>query len=127
MEALPEQLDVTVARSLAATFGNRSKETRANLADNVAHALAPAGERPDEGLVEEFVERGFRSYGQYWAEGAKLPAIARVDHRQSLRHRRGARASLRVQRAAVGAPSSPCPTLARGSGAERTCTPSIWR
>jgi phosphatidylinositol dimannoside acyltransferase len=77
LEALPEQLDVAVARSLGATFGHRSKETRANLADNLAHVLSSAGEQPDEQLLEEFVERGFRSYGHYWAEGAKLPALPR--------------------------------------------------
>lgn len=75
LEALPEQFDVVVARSLGATWGNRSTSTRANLADNLAHVLSPAGERPEEQLLEEFVERGFRSYAQYWAEGAKLPAL----------------------------------------------------
>jgi KDO2-lipid IV(A) lauroyltransferase len=45
--------------------------------------LAAPGEDVDEELLNEFVERGFRSYGQYWAEGAKLPAIkpARVYER----------------------------------------------
>jgi KDO2-lipid IV(A) lauroyltransferase len=29
----------------------------------------------DDRLLEHFVDRGFESYGQYWAEGAKLPGI----------------------------------------------------
>jgi lauroyl/myristoyl acyltransferase len=45
--------------------------------DNLAHVLAPTGERPDDKVLEEFVERGFRNYGHYWAEGAKLPALSR--------------------------------------------------
>jgi phosphatidylinositol dimannoside acyltransferase len=77
MEALPEHLDVTVARSFGATMGHRNTTARANLSNNLSHVLAPPGERPNEALLEEFVERGFRSYGQYWAEGAKLPALSR--------------------------------------------------
>ncbi|MFZ0768735.1 MAG: hypothetical protein WAM64_05890, partial [Acidimicrobiales bacterium] len=76
MEALPEQVDVTVARSIGATIGHHSAARRANLSNNLAHVLSPVGERPSEALLEEFVERGFRSYGRYWAEGAKLPALS---------------------------------------------------
>jgi lauroyl/myristoyl acyltransferase len=76
LEALPEQLDVALARSLGATLGNRNAEMKANLADNLAHVVASEGERPDEQLLDEFVARGFRSYGHYWAEGAKLPALS---------------------------------------------------
>jgi KDO2-lipid IV(A) lauroyltransferase len=76
LEVLPEQVDVTVARSLGATLGHRNASARANLTDNLAHVLAPAGERTNEKVLEEFVERGFRNYGHYWAEGAKLPALS---------------------------------------------------
>jgi KDO2-lipid IV(A) lauroyltransferase len=76
LEVLPEQVDVAVARSLGATLGHRNATTRANLANNLAHILAPHGEHTDPSLLEEFVERGFRSYGHYWAEGAKLPALS---------------------------------------------------
>ncbi len=83
MEALPERVDVGLAMAMAQTYGHRSRVTRENLAANLRHALAAPGEPVDEELVNEFVERGFRSYGQYWAEGAKLPAMkpARVYER----------------------------------------------
>jgi KDO2-lipid IV(A) lauroyltransferase len=83
MEALPERVDVGLAMAVAQTFGHRNQSARTNLASNLRHILAPPGEQVDEELLDEFVERGFRSYGQYWAEGAKLPAIkpARVFER----------------------------------------------
>ncbi len=75
MEALPERVDVALAMGIAQAVGHRHRSARANLADNLRHVLAPAGEPVDDELLHEFVERGFRSYGQYWAEGAKLPAM----------------------------------------------------
>jgi phosphatidylinositol dimannoside acyltransferase len=83
MEALPERVDVGLAMAIAQTFGHRNDGARANLASNLRHILAPPGEQVDDELLDEFVERGFRSYGQYWAEGAKLPGIkpARVFER----------------------------------------------
>lgn len=83
MEALPERVDVGLAMALAQGFGHRNHKARSNLSSNLRRVLAPAGETVDEALLDEFVERGFRSYGQYWAEGAKLPAMkpARVYER----------------------------------------------
>jgi lauroyl/myristoyl acyltransferase len=75
MESLPERLDVAAASVIAATVGRRQVATRARLADNLSHVLAPPGDPVEAALLEEFLERGFRSYGQYWAEGAKLPGI----------------------------------------------------
>lgn len=77
MEALPERVDVALARSIAETLGQRNEASRKNLSDNLAHALAAPGELVEKELLEEFVGRGFRSYGQYWAEGAKLPALSK--------------------------------------------------
>ena len=74
MERLPERFDVALARKLARLVGRRSTGARANLRTNVAHALR-AERQLDEVLLERFVDRGFESYGQYWAEGAKLPGI----------------------------------------------------
>jgi phosphatidylinositol dimannoside acyltransferase len=83
MEALPERLDVGLAMAIAQGFGHRNHRARANLASNLRRVLGAPGEPVDEDVLDEFVERGFRSYGQYWAEGAKLPGIkpARVFER----------------------------------------------
>ena len=77
MEALPERVDVALARSIASVFGRRDKVRRENLRVNINHALAAPGTHASDDLLEEFVARGFRSYGQYWAEGAKLPALSK--------------------------------------------------
>jgi KDO2-lipid IV(A) lauroyltransferase len=74
MERLPERLDVALAQRLARVVGRRSTGARANLRTNIAHALAGDGD-VEPSTLERFVERGFESYGQYWAEGAKLPGI----------------------------------------------------
>jgi lauroyl/myristoyl acyltransferase len=77
MEALPERVDVAIASSIADSFGQRNKSARENLSRNIAHALAAPDVEVEPELLEDFVNRGFRSYGQYWAEGAKLPALAK--------------------------------------------------
>ena len=83
MEALPERLDLGLAMAIAQGVGHRHRSARANLTANLRHVLATAGEPVDDAVLDEFVERGFRSYGQYWAEGAKLPGVkpARVFER----------------------------------------------
>jgi KDO2-lipid IV(A) lauroyltransferase len=79
MERLPERFDVALAKSLARFVGRRSTGARTNLRRNITHALRVDAEELDERLVEHFVDRGFESYGQYWAEGAKLPGIKPVN------------------------------------------------
>jgi phosphatidylinositol dimannoside acyltransferase len=74
-EALPESFDVAVGRRAATIVGRRTARQRAKLSANLSRALYAPGERPDPALVERFAERAFDSYGRYWAEGAKLPAI----------------------------------------------------
>jgi len=75
MEALPERVDVALARAVAAAYGRRDATKRENLSDNLEHVLGAPGTSVAKELLDEFVRRGFRSYGQYWAEGAKLPAL----------------------------------------------------
>ncbi len=81
-EALPERVDVWIASHLAASVGRRRNSSRANLRDNLVHALAAhdasSTVAPNNELVERFVDRAFSSYGQYWAESAKLPSIKRA-------------------------------------------------
>jgi KDO2-lipid IV(A) lauroyltransferase len=76
MEALPERLDVSLGRSIASLLGRRDTTRRKNLRVNIDHVLASEGTHASTDLLE-FVTRGFRSYGQYWAEGAKLPALSK--------------------------------------------------
>ncbi|MBW4077988.1 MAG: phosphatidylinositol mannoside acyltransferase [Acidobacteria bacterium] len=75
LERLPERLDVALARSLAPRVGKRSSGARGHLRRNIAHALVDGTAPVDPELLERFVDRGFASYGQYWAESAKLPAL----------------------------------------------------
>jgi lauroyl/myristoyl acyltransferase len=75
MEALPERVDVAIAQTIAQTMGRRRPSARANLRANLRHVLTTPEVSVADALVEEFVDRGFRGYGQYWAEGAKLPAL----------------------------------------------------
>jgi lauroyl/myristoyl acyltransferase len=75
MERLPERFDVGLAKRLATLFGTRDTSGRRNLRTNLAHALGIDGDALSERLLDRFVARGFESYGQYWAEGAKLPGI----------------------------------------------------
>jgi KDO2-lipid IV(A) lauroyltransferase len=77
MEALPERLDVSLGRSIASLLGRRDTTRRKNLRVNIDHVLASEGTHASTDLLDEFVTRGFRSYGQYWAEGAKLPALSK--------------------------------------------------
>jgi len=78
LERLPERLDVWMACRVASLLGHRATTSRRNLSFNVAHALAAPGATADAALVERFTDRAFLSYGQYWAESAKLPAIRRA-------------------------------------------------
>ena len=78
LERLPERLDVGMARVVAVVAGRRLKNSRAHLRRNIATALTANAESVDATLLERFVDRGFASYGQYWAESAKLPALSRA-------------------------------------------------
>ena len=75
LELLPERFDVALASRLAGLVGRRDSSARIELTRNLAHVLGPPNETVDPALLDHFVKRGFASYGQYWAEGAKLAAI----------------------------------------------------
>ncbi len=76
LEAMPERVDTTIASTLAGTVGRLNAGPRGHLRDNIRHALEDGEATVDAALLERYVDRAFASYGQYWAEGAKLPAIA---------------------------------------------------
>ncbi|HEY5304502.1 MAG TPA: hypothetical protein VIJ86_10645 [Acidimicrobiales bacterium] len=75
LEWLPERVDVGIARYLGVRLGLRSK-SRANLEENLQRVLSGPSLTPTPELLQRYVRRGFANYGQYWAEGAKLPALS---------------------------------------------------
>lgn len=75
LEVLPERFDVALAQALASVYGRRAGAARGRLRRNLAHALRPLEGAVDPELLDRFVVRAFASYGQYWAEGAKLPGL----------------------------------------------------
>jgi KDO2-lipid IV(A) lauroyltransferase len=97
MEVLPERVDVAIASSIARYVGRRNVSARKNLSANIRHVLRNGDELVNEELLALFVARGFKSYGQYWAEGAKLPALSqtKIDNRftiaEGLEHLREAK------------------------------------
>lgn len=76
MELMPERLDVAVARRLARTIGTRGDRS-VHLRQNLSTVLHSEHAATSDELVDRVVDRAWQSYGQYWAEGAKLPALRR--------------------------------------------------
>jgi phosphatidylinositol dimannoside acyltransferase len=78
-EHLPERFDVWATTAIFGAIGSRSSWRSSPLADNVALALAGGtGLDADPAVLGRYVRRSMRTYGRYWAEGAKLPAIDRT-------------------------------------------------
>ena len=75
LELLPERLDVNVARWVGRRLGRRSA-AHDRLARNLTRVLSDGGHEVDPVLLERYVQRGFENYAQYYAEGAKLPALS---------------------------------------------------
>ena len=73
IERVPESLAVSVARRIGRAIP--AKDSRRHLAANLRHALGDSNDLDPE-LVDRYVDRAMASYGQYWAEGAKLPALS---------------------------------------------------
>jgi KDO2-lipid IV(A) lauroyltransferase len=79
MELAPERADRWIGEQVAGTVGRLSLEPRNNLRNNVRRALGTREDEPSSALLERYVDRGFETYGRYWAEGAKLPAISKAN------------------------------------------------
>jgi KDO2-lipid IV(A) lauroyltransferase len=75
LERLPERLDVRLGEVVAGAIGRAPQWRRAALASNLSRALAGATEPTDPAVLHRYLVRAMRSYGRYWAEGAKLPAL----------------------------------------------------
>lgn len=77
LERLPEHVDVAVAEAVASTIGRVTRSTAPALRTNLAMVLAGGTDvEPDDEVLDRYFLRGMQAYGRYWAEGAKLPAIA---------------------------------------------------
>ncbi len=77
LERLPERVDVALGESLAGGIGRLRSWRRSPLRDNLAHALAGEdGEQVPAATLHRYLVRSLRTYGRYWSEGAKLPALA---------------------------------------------------
>ncbi|MGC8510669.1 MAG: phosphatidylinositol mannoside acyltransferase [Acidimicrobiales bacterium] len=75
LEWLPERLDVALARRAARWAGRPGSATRRALRENLSTVIGADATVRDERLVERLSSRAMASYGQYWAESAKLPAL----------------------------------------------------
>ena len=78
MELAPERVDRWISEQVASSVGRLSVSPRHNLRENVRRALGTPESPASAELLERFVDRGFESYGRYWAEGAKLPALTKT-------------------------------------------------
>ena len=76
LERLPEHFDVALARRLGVALGMRSS-AREPLEHNLNRVLGAPDWPAESAVLDRFVRRGFANYGQYWAEGAKLPGLDR--------------------------------------------------
>ena len=79
LERIPDRLAIALASLVAGLIGRRQSETRTTVRANVRAMLeAHANGAPvDPGLVERLVNRNFKTYGRYWAEGATLASVSR--------------------------------------------------
>jgi len=77
LERIPDRLAIAIASFVAGVVGKRQSDARRTVTSNVRAMLeARADGAPiDEGLVERLVNRNFRTYGRYWAEGATLANV----------------------------------------------------
>ncbi|HEV3212314.1 MAG TPA: phosphatidylinositol mannoside acyltransferase [Acidimicrobiales bacterium] len=90
LERLPERLDVRVGEVVAGTMGRAPRWRHQPLATNLARALAGGtGEPPDPGVLDRYVTRAMHTYGRYWTEGAKLPALPRSTVTERIRFSEG--------------------------------------
>ena len=90
LERLPERVDVRLGEVVAGAIGRAPRWRRSELATNLARALAGGtGEAPDPAVLDRYLTRAMRTYGRYWTEGAKLPAMPRGTVTQRIRFAEG--------------------------------------
>jgi phosphatidylinositol dimannoside acyltransferase len=90
LERLPERVDVRVGEAVASLIGRAPRWRRSALAANLEQVLAGGtGEAVDRAVLERYLARAMGTYGRYWTEGAKLPAITRGTVTQRIRFSEG--------------------------------------
>jgi len=76
LERLPERVDVGLVWSIFSVVARAPQWQRSALRANLSMALCGGtDEQIDDELLERYLSRAVSSYGRYWAEGAKLPAM----------------------------------------------------
>lgn len=78
LERIPDRLAIALASLVASLIGRRQSAARRTVTSNVRAMLEAqaAGAPIDAGLVERLVNRNFKTYGRYWAEGATLASVS---------------------------------------------------
>ncbi len=90
LERLPERVDVAAASTIAEGISHLPGWKRSDLRENIRQVLVGAtGVDVDEDLLDRYLHRALRSYGRYWGEGAKLPAMRPADVTARLRFSEG--------------------------------------
>jgi phosphatidylinositol dimannoside acyltransferase len=90
LERLPERVDVRAGEVVAGAIGRAPRWRRSALAANLAMVLAGGtGEAPDPTVLDRYLTRAVRTYGRYWTEGAKLPALRGATVTQRIRFSEG--------------------------------------
>jgi phosphatidylinositol dimannoside acyltransferase len=90
LERLPERLDVRVGEVVASFIGRAPRWRTSTLADNLGQVLAGGtGEDADPAILDRYLTRALGTYGRYWTEGAKLPALSRGTVTQRIRFTEG--------------------------------------
>jgi KDO2-lipid IV(A) lauroyltransferase len=90
LERLPERIDVGAASTIAEGISHLPGWKRSDLRENIRQVLVGGtGAEVDPDLLDRYLHRGLHSYGRYWGEGAKLPAMRPSDVTARLRFSEG--------------------------------------
>ena len=79
LEHLPLRIDMWITKTVSRATTGRNKTVKANVARNMRHVLANHPEEVSIDVLTGFRDRVLIEYSKYWAEGAKLPALDKVE------------------------------------------------
>jgi phosphatidylinositol dimannoside acyltransferase len=90
LERLPERLDVRLGEMVASTIGRAPQWRSSELASNLERVLAGGtGSTANPAILDRYLTRALETYGRYWTEGAKLPALGHGTVTQRIRFAEG--------------------------------------